>query len=144
MGMMSPAQASVAQLDRVLPSEGRGRGFESRRVHQIWNEKASGREIWGFFVRLVGGERVLSRVGIVEVKINPLFSPPFSQAVFQLYDHYDFTALSAGLKQRRNAYTGTSALISVPPSARLRAVMVPPWAWQIARAMDKPSPLPPE
>ena len=33
MGMMSPAQASVAQLDRVLPSEGRGRGFESRRVH---------------------------------------------------------------------------------------------------------------
>lgn len=34
MGMMSPAQASVAQLDRVLPSEGRGRGFESRRVHQ--------------------------------------------------------------------------------------------------------------
>ena len=33
--MMSPAQASVAQLDRVLPSEGRGRGFESRRVHQI-------------------------------------------------------------------------------------------------------------
>lgn len=35
MGMMSPAQASVAQLDRVLPSEGRGRGFESRRVHHI-------------------------------------------------------------------------------------------------------------
>ena len=35
MGMMSPAPASVAQLDRVLPSEGRGRGFESRRVHQI-------------------------------------------------------------------------------------------------------------
>ncbi len=27
-------KASVAQLDRVLPSEGRGRGFESRRVHQ--------------------------------------------------------------------------------------------------------------
>ena len=37
MGMMSPAQASVAQLDRVLPSEGRGRGFESRLVHQICN-----------------------------------------------------------------------------------------------------------
>src|SRR5450830_1715141 len=35
MGMMAPAQASVAQLDRVLPSEGRGRGFESRRVHHI-------------------------------------------------------------------------------------------------------------
>ena len=35
MGMMSPAQASVAQLDRVLPSEGRGRGFESRRVHHL-------------------------------------------------------------------------------------------------------------
>lgn len=80
MGMMSPAQASVAQLDRVLPSEGRGRGFESRRVHQIWNEKASGREIWGFFVRLVGGERVLSRVGIVEVKINPLFPKQFSSS----------------------------------------------------------------
>ena len=25
--------APVAQLDRVLPSEGRGRGFESRLVH---------------------------------------------------------------------------------------------------------------
>ena len=37
MGMMSPAQASVAQLDRVLPSEGRGRGFESRRVHHIFS-----------------------------------------------------------------------------------------------------------
>ncbi len=35
MGMMSPAQAPVAQLDRVLPSEGRGRGFESRLVHHI-------------------------------------------------------------------------------------------------------------
>ena len=42
--------APVAQLDRVLPSEGRGRGFESRRVHQMWNGRASGREIWGFFV----------------------------------------------------------------------------------------------
>ena len=30
--------ASVAQLDRVLPSEGRGRGFESRRVHQLQRE----------------------------------------------------------------------------------------------------------
>ena len=48
--------APVAQLDRVLPSEGRGRGFESRRVHQIWNGRASGREIWGFFV---GGDLVL-------------------------------------------------------------------------------------
>ncbi len=27
--------APVAQLDRVLPSEGRGRGFESRLVHHI-------------------------------------------------------------------------------------------------------------
>src|SRR5450830_274928 len=35
MDMMAPAQASVAQLDRVLPSEGRGRGFESRRVHHL-------------------------------------------------------------------------------------------------------------
>ncbi len=31
MGIMRPV-ALVAQLDRVLPSEGRGRGFESRRV----------------------------------------------------------------------------------------------------------------
>ena len=28
------AQAPVAQLDRALPSEGRGLAFESRRVHQ--------------------------------------------------------------------------------------------------------------
>jgi hypothetical protein len=27
--------ALVAQLDRVLPSEGRGRGFESRRVRHL-------------------------------------------------------------------------------------------------------------
>ena len=27
--------APVAQLDRVLPSEGSGRGFESRLVHQL-------------------------------------------------------------------------------------------------------------
>ena len=52
MGMMAPAQASVAQLDRVLPSEGRGRGFESRRVHQI-QKKAPGRKTWGFFVGAV-------------------------------------------------------------------------------------------
>lgn len=31
----SRGAASVAQLDRVLPSEGRGRGFESRRMRQI-------------------------------------------------------------------------------------------------------------
>ena len=31
----SPAQASVAQLDRVLPSEGRGHRFESCRVHHF-------------------------------------------------------------------------------------------------------------
>ena len=28
--------APVAQLDRVLPSEGRGRGFESRRAHHFF------------------------------------------------------------------------------------------------------------
>lgn len=33
--MIAPRNASVAQLDRVLPSEGRGRGFESRRMRQI-------------------------------------------------------------------------------------------------------------
>ena len=35
MRMIAPRNASVAQLDRVLPSEGRGRGFESRRMRQI-------------------------------------------------------------------------------------------------------------
>ncbi len=30
-----PCRAPVAQLDRVLPSEGRGRAFESRRAHQF-------------------------------------------------------------------------------------------------------------
>ena len=33
--MIALRNALVAQLDRVLPSEGRGRGFESRRVRQI-------------------------------------------------------------------------------------------------------------
>ena len=49
MGMMSPAQASVAQLDRVLPSEGRGRGFESRRVHQIEMKKPQVERPGAFF-----------------------------------------------------------------------------------------------
>lgn len=42
MGIMRPV-ALVAQLDRVLPSEGRGRGFESRRVrHLLKPRNASG------------------------------------------------------------------------------------------------------
>ena len=39
--------ALVAQLDRVLPSEGRGRGFESRRVRHIKKPWACAR---GFFI----------------------------------------------------------------------------------------------
>ncbi len=35
MRMIAPRNALVAQLDRVLPSEGRGRGFESRRVRHL-------------------------------------------------------------------------------------------------------------
>ena len=35
MRMIAPRNASVAQLDRVLPSEGRGRGFESRRMRHF-------------------------------------------------------------------------------------------------------------
>ncbi len=41
--------APVAQLDRVLPSEGRGRGFESRLVHHKKREKPQV-NAWGFFV----------------------------------------------------------------------------------------------
>src|SRR5574337_598085 len=33
--MLNFANAPVAQLDRVLPSEGRGRGFESRRARHL-------------------------------------------------------------------------------------------------------------
>ena len=40
--------APVAQLDRVLPSEGRGRGFESRLVHHI--QKGPKRKLGAFFV----------------------------------------------------------------------------------------------
>lgn len=47
MRMMAPRSALVAQLDRVLPSEGRGRGFESRRVRhlpfrpfRLWNHSS--------------------------------------------------------------------------------------------------------
>lgn len=39
--------APVAQLDRVLPSEGRGRGFESRLVHHI--QKGPKRKLGAFF-----------------------------------------------------------------------------------------------
>lgn len=48
MGMIAPRNASVAQLDRVLPSEGRGRGFESRRMRQIEN-KGLGENLGPFF-----------------------------------------------------------------------------------------------
>jgi hypothetical protein len=33
-----PAQAPVAQLDRALPSEGRGHRFESYRVRHLYNK----------------------------------------------------------------------------------------------------------
>ena len=39
--------APVAQLDRVLPSEGRGHGFESRLVHHI--QKGPKRKLGAFF-----------------------------------------------------------------------------------------------
>lgn len=42
--------APVAQLDRVLPSEGRGRGFESRLVHHLQNQKPQSLRIGAFFV----------------------------------------------------------------------------------------------
>jgi hypothetical protein len=35
---MTSFSAPVAQLDRALPSEGRGREFESRRARQVFNE----------------------------------------------------------------------------------------------------------
>lgn len=47
MRMIAPRNASVAQLDRVLPSEGRGRGFESRRMRHL-----EARHCAGFFVSM--------------------------------------------------------------------------------------------
>ena len=47
MRMIAPRDASVAQLDRVLPSEGRGRGFESRRMRQLPKPQVNA---WGFSV----------------------------------------------------------------------------------------------
>ena len=35
-------QAPVAQLDRALPSEGRGQRFESSRVHHNFNDLVTG------------------------------------------------------------------------------------------------------
>ena len=35
-----PHRAPVAQLDRALPSEGRGQGFESLRVRQFFDDLA--------------------------------------------------------------------------------------------------------
>ena len=46
--------APVAQLDRVLPSEGRGRGFESRLVrHTAVTRKPQALWVWGFFVGVI-------------------------------------------------------------------------------------------
>src|SRR3970282_170438 len=41
-GLSSPPQAPVAQLDRVLPSEGRGRTFESCRARHGIDESVEG------------------------------------------------------------------------------------------------------
>ncbi len=74
MGMMSPAQASVAQLDRVLPSEGRGRGFESRRVHQIQMKKPQverpGAFLWVEYTAV--GERLYHAQANIFLKFNQL------------------------------------------------------------------------
>jgi hypothetical protein len=35
--ILSENKAPVAQLDRVLVSEAKGRGFDSRRAHHIYN-----------------------------------------------------------------------------------------------------------
>src|SRR5690606_2535796 len=48
MSIMAALNASVAQLDRVLPSEGRGRGFESRRMRQIRQGLGSNPEAFFF------------------------------------------------------------------------------------------------
>ena len=47
--------APVAQLDRVLPSEGRGRGFESRLVHHTWKIKSPSSQELGLFCGLREG-----------------------------------------------------------------------------------------
>ena len=36
--LRAPFNAPVAQLDRVLVSEAKGRGFDSRRAHHVTNE----------------------------------------------------------------------------------------------------------
>ncbi len=44
----------VAQLDRALPSEGRGREFESRRVRQFVNDLDRGTSVSGQPMKLLG------------------------------------------------------------------------------------------
>lgn len=48
---MSAREAPIAQLDRALPSEGKGRTFESCWVHQILSDAGLvlGGVIWGVF-----------------------------------------------------------------------------------------------
>lgn len=57
---MSGKFALVAQLDRALPSDGKGCEFDSRRVHQVFHPKHQTQKIrWHlailFFVVLVTG-----------------------------------------------------------------------------------------
>src|SRR4029077_2886654 len=44
--MLRPCAAPVAQLDRALPSEGRGREFESRRVRHLKALKIKDISVW--------------------------------------------------------------------------------------------------
>jgi hypothetical protein len=44
----------VAQLDRALPSEGRGREFESRRVRQFFKDLGPGASVGGRPMKLLG------------------------------------------------------------------------------------------
>ena len=51
--------APVAQLDRVLPSEGRGRGFESRLVHHIVETRKPQALGTGAFLWVMGFDLVI-------------------------------------------------------------------------------------
>ena len=67
-----PGQAPVAQLDRALPSEGRGHKFESCRVRQFPRYKPlSLRESRTNYAKVMGGLGLFANSPQIDLHIEP-------------------------------------------------------------------------
>ena len=73
-GPIKPVHALVAQLDRVLASEAKGRGFDSRRARHLSKQPAHA----GFFIAPLDveppGGYAFWRMQLYKIDVRPIFS----------------------------------------------------------------------